>query len=54
MFGKLVHLGFDAILISAVLAGIKRSTGLTPALTQVPNKDVRQLLHTYLEFGTLS
>ncbi|KAH9991456.1 DUF1748-domain-containing protein, partial [Russula vinacea] len=44
-------LGFDAILISAVLAGIKRSTGLTPALTQVPNKDVRQLLHTYLEFG---
>jgi hypothetical protein len=28
MFGKLVHLGFDAILISAVLAGVKRSTGL--------------------------
>ena len=29
MLGKLVHLGFDAVLISAVLAGIKRSTGLT-------------------------
>jgi len=51
MFGKLVHLGFDALLISAFLAGIKRSTGLAPALSQVPNKDVRQMLRSYLEFG---
>ncbi|KZP07133.1 DUF1748-domain-containing protein [Athelia psychrophila] len=51
MFGKLFHLGVDALLISAFLAGIKRSTGLTPALGQVPNKDVRQILRSYLEFG---
>ncbi|THH12326.1 hypothetical protein EW145_g87 [Phellinidium pouzarii] len=51
MLGKLVHLGFDAVLISAFLAGIKRSTGLTPALAQVPNKDIRQLLRSYLEMG---
>ncbi|KZT26909.1 DUF1748-domain-containing protein [Neolentinus lepideus HHB14362 ss-1] len=51
MFGKLVHLGFDAILISAFLAGVKRNTGLTPALHQVPNKDIRQLLRSYLEAG---
>ncbi|KAJ3499428.1 hypothetical protein NLJ89_g10103 [Agrocybe chaxingu] len=51
MLGKLVHLGFDAVLISAFLAGVKRTTGLTPALGQVPNKDVRQLLSSYLEFG---
>lgn len=51
MFGKLFHLGLDALLISAFLAGIKRSTGLTPALAQVPNKDVRQMLRSYLEFG---
>jgi len=25
----LVHLGFDALLISAFLAGVKRTTGLT-------------------------
>ena len=31
MLGKLVHLGFDAVLIAAFLAGIKRSTGLTYA-----------------------
>jgi len=51
MFGKLVHLGFDALLISAFLAGVKRTTGLTPALSHVPNKDVRQLVRSYLEFG---
>ncbi|KIK99711.1 hypothetical protein PAXRUDRAFT_8725 [Paxillus rubicundulus Ve08.2h10] len=51
MFGRLFHLGFDALMISAFLAGVRRSTGLTPALSQVPNKDVRQLLRSYLEFG---
>jgi hypothetical protein len=29
MIGKLLHLGFDALLISAFLAGVKRTTGLT-------------------------
>jgi len=51
MLGKIVHLGFDALLISAFLAGVKRTTGLTPALGQVPNKDIRQMLNSYLEFG---
>ncbi|PAV21126.1 hypothetical protein PNOK_0375300 [Pyrrhoderma noxium] len=51
MFGSLFHLGIDALIISAFLAAVKRSTGLTPALSQVPNKDVRQLLRSYLEIG---
>ncbi|KAG2742597.1 DUF1748-domain-containing protein [Suillus brevipes Sb2] len=51
MFGWLFHLGLDALIISAFLAGIRRSTGLTPALSQVPNKDIRQLLRSYLEVG---
>jgi len=51
MFGKLFHLGVDAILISAFLAGVRRNTGLTPATSRVPNKDVRQILRTYLEVG---
>lgn len=51
MLGKLVHLSVDALLISAFLAGIKRSTGLSPALSKVGNKDLRQLAITYLEFG---
>ncbi|KAG2151840.1 DUF1748-domain-containing protein [Suillus cothurnatus] len=51
MFGWLFHLGLDAFIVSAFLAGIRRSTGLTPALSQVPNKDIRQLLRSYLEVG---
>ncbi|KAF8631211.1 hypothetical protein AX15_002542 [Amanita polypyramis BW_CC] len=51
MFGKLVHLAIDAFLISAFLAGVKRTTGLTPALSQIANKDIRQLMRSYLEMG---
>ncbi|KAF8165123.1 hypothetical protein B0H34DRAFT_223776 [Crassisporium funariophilum] len=29
MLGKIVHIGFDALLIAAFLAGVKRTTGLT-------------------------
>ncbi|MCJ1455291.1 hypothetical protein MMC28_005645 [Mycoblastus sanguinarius] len=32
--GRLTHYAFDAILVSAFLAGIKRSTGLTYAQPQ--------------------
>ena len=31
MIGKLFHLGFDALLVATLLAGIKRTTGLTYA-----------------------
>ncbi|GAA5854373.1 hypothetical protein JCM8547_001798 [Rhodosporidiobolus lusitaniae] len=51
MFGRLIHLAVDALLISAFLAGIKRSTGLGPALSRIANKDLRQLGATYLELG---
>ncbi|OBZ71949.1 hypothetical protein A0H81_08196 [Grifola frondosa] len=51
MFGTLLHWGFDAVLLSAFLAGIRRTTGLTPKLSDVPNKDIRQLLRSYLELG---
>lgn len=51
MFGRFFHLVVDAMLISVVLSGIKRSTGLTPAVRRVPNKDVRNLVRVYLETG---
>ncbi|CAD6885520.1 unnamed protein product [Tilletia controversa] len=51
MFGRLAHLIFDALLISACLAGIKRTTGLTPALMRIPNKDLRNITRLYLETG---
>ena len=37
MLGKIFHLGIDALLISAFLAGIKRSTGLTYVLLDTCN-----------------
>ncbi|PFH52545.1 hypothetical protein AMATHDRAFT_1948 [Amanita thiersii Skay4041] len=46
MLGKLVHLAFDALLVSAFLAGVRRTT-----VNQVHNKDIRQLLRSYLEVG---
>ncbi|GAA6021844.1 hypothetical protein JCM11491_001544 [Sporobolomyces phaffii] len=51
MLGKLTHYLFDAVLVSICLAGIKRSTGLSPALTKLKNKDIRQLIAGYLEMG---
>ncbi|GAA5917056.1 hypothetical protein JCM6882_001914 [Rhodosporidiobolus microsporus] len=51
MFGKLIHLSIDALIISAFLAGVKRSTGLSPAIAKLKNKDLRQLASTYLEMG---
>lgn len=41
MFGKLFHLGVDAILISAFLAGVKRSTGLTSVFVSSLGLSVR-------------
>jgi Fungal protein of unknown function (DUF1748) len=36
MLGRLVHLSIDALIISAFLAGVKRSTGLTYVLPWHP------------------
>lgn len=41
----------DAVLISIALSGIKRSTGLTPAVRRLPNKDLRSVFRVYLETG---
>ncbi|KAI4738196.1 hypothetical protein E4T44_15223, partial [Aureobasidium sp. EXF-8845] len=34
VLGRLTHYAFDAVLISAFLAGVKRSTGLTPSINE--------------------
>ncbi|PYH76460.1 DUF1748-domain-containing protein [Aspergillus uvarum CBS 121591] len=54
MLGRLSHYAFDAVLISAFLAGIKRSTGLTPSLETdkiTDNKDFKQWIDKYLGVG---
>ncbi|KAF2675627.1 DUF1748-domain-containing protein [Lentithecium fluviatile CBS 122367] len=52
--GKVAHYAFDAVLISAFLAGVRRSTGLTPSVqsekfTETPG--VKKWIDNYLWVG---
>ncbi|KAL1986785.1 hypothetical protein VTN96DRAFT_5650 [Rasamsonia emersonii] len=52
MLGRLTHYAFDAVLISAFLAGIKRSTGLTLNSDKLTdNKDIKRWVENYLGVG---
>ncbi|BDD64137.1 hypothetical protein MAP00_008982 [Monascus purpureus] len=52
MIGRLTHYAFDAVLISAFLAGVKRSTGLTLNSDKITeNKDVKKWIDNYLGVG---
>ncbi|KAJ2868981.1 Astra associated protein 1 Asa1 [Coemansia erecta] len=48
--GKAIHISVDLVLISAVMAGIRRSTGLTIA-TNDPKNSVYLAAKSYLEIG---
>ncbi|KAI8082620.1 uncharacterized protein B0P05DRAFT_537754 [Gilbertella persicaria] len=48
---KLLHYTFDAILISTLLAGIKRSTGLQVATSKIESSTIRDYVDKYLNFG---
>ncbi|ESA41915.1 uncharacterized protein NCU06076 [Neurospora crassa OR74A] len=51
--GRLSHYAFDAVLLSAFLAGMKRSTGLTFKTDKVAgeNKEVGKWVDKYLGVG---
>ncbi|RHZ75404.1 hypothetical protein Glove_214g28 [Diversispora epigaea] len=49
--GKIVHIAVDAVLVSAVLAGIKRSTGLSIATTNFENQEFRKAVDKFLNVG---
>ncbi|KAF9913787.1 hypothetical protein BX616_009588 [Lobosporangium transversale] len=51
MISKIVHYTADAVLVSAVLAGIKRSTGLSVATHKIESEDVRTYVDKYLTVG---
>ncbi|KAJ1832795.1 hypothetical protein LPJ70_006522 [Coemansia sp. RSA 2708] len=48
--GRFVHFGVDLVLVSMVLAGTRRSSGLTPALSN-PDSIAQSALRTYLDMG---
>jgi hypothetical protein len=41
----------DLVLISAVMAGVKRSTGLTLKTNNIESKDAKSLVERYLDVG---
>ncbi|KAI9152012.1 hypothetical protein HJFPF1_09231 [Paramyrothecium foliicola] len=51
--GRLTHYAFDAVLLSAFIAGMKRSTGLTFKTDKVAgdNKEVSKWIDKYLGVG---
>jgi len=51
VLGRVIHIGVDAILVSAVLAGIKRSTGLQFKSEAIESKDIRGAVNKYLNVG---
>ncbi|KAK9472548.1 DUF1748-domain-containing protein [Dipodascopsis tothii] len=51
MLGKIVHYGVDLMLVSAVLAGVKRSTGLQFKADSIESTDVRTAVVRYLDVG---
>jgi len=51
VLGKIVHLAADAVLVSAVLAGIKRSTGLSVATNKIENQELKSAVVKFLNVG---
>lgn len=51
VLGKLVHYSVDAILLSTIIAGVRRSTGLTLRPGAVDNPDAKPYIRKYLELG---
>ncbi|KAI8063353.1 uncharacterized protein B0P05DRAFT_555552 [Gilbertella persicaria] len=51
MWGRLFHFTADAVLVSTVLAGIKRNTGLQPATDKIESEEIRKYVEKYLHVG---
>ncbi|MCJ1356269.1 MAG: hypothetical protein MMC33_006263 [Icmadophila ericetorum] len=54
VLGRLTHYAFDAVLLSAFLAGVRRSTGLTPSMSPekiTESKEVKKWFDNYLGVG---
>ncbi|KAF3909469.1 hypothetical protein AA313_de0203121 [Arthrobotrys entomopaga] len=51
LIGKLIHFSVDAVIVSAFLAGVKRSTGLSFKTEKIESKDFRGMVNRYLDFG---
>jgi hypothetical protein len=51
VLGRLAHYAFDAILLSTVAAGVKRTTGFVPDTESISNPTIRSFTERYLGLG---
>ncbi|OCH83982.1 DUF1748-domain-containing protein [Obba rivulosa] len=51
MLGRVFHYAMDAVLISTVVAGVRRSTGFTPQTERITDPTARSLAERYLGVG---
>ncbi|KAJ7674176.1 hypothetical protein B0H17DRAFT_832822, partial [Mycena rosella] len=49
--GRLFHYAFDAVLLSTVAAGVRRSSGFTPDTASISEPTVRSVADRYLGVG---
>ncbi|KZO91144.1 DUF1748-domain-containing protein [Calocera viscosa TUFC12733] len=51
VLGRLVHYAADAVLISTLLAGVKRSSGFSPDTLLISDATTRSIVDKYLAVG---
>jgi len=51
MIGRLLHYTVDAVLLSTVLAGVRRSSGFAPATNSIQDDTIRSIADKYLGVG---
>ncbi|KAF8326498.1 hypothetical protein F5887DRAFT_899699 [Amanita rubescens] len=51
VLGRLAHYAFDAVLLSTVVAGVKRSSGFAPDTSLLNDPSIRSLAERYLGVG---
>ncbi|KAJ7052516.1 hypothetical protein C8F01DRAFT_569483 [Mycena amicta] len=49
--GRIVHYAFDAVLLSTLAAGVRRSSGFTPDAASISEPSLRSLAERYLGLG---
>jgi len=51
VFGRIVHYTVDAVLLSTVVAGVRRSSGFTPETSAISDPTIRSLADRFLGVG---
>ncbi|WVQ99962.1 hypothetical protein IAU59_007105 [Kwoniella sp. CBS 9459] len=51
VLGRLVHYGLDALAITTILAGVKKTTGYAPSTDLIPDSSIKSITDSYLSAG---